>query len=402
MANINVSSLDRKQMLRQNQKKTLLYIINEPTYFVSHRLPIAIAAQKIGYEIHVATGVVGTLRPFIDAGFTYHYVPLSRSGRNVFKELKTIWALWRLMKKIQPDIIHLVTIKPVIYGSLAARLAKVPAVVAAVPGLGYAFIDRYIEAHILRKIISHLYHHAFKHPNIKIIFQNEDDLTMLFELGVLKKEQATIIRGSGVDLNHYSYVEEPTHSPCTVLMASRLLKDKGILEYVQAAQTLKKRNLDFRFLLAGQLDPENPSSIKQEQLTKWINEGAIEFLGYQQDMAGLIRQVNLVVLPSYREGLPRVLAEAAACGRAVVTTDVAGCRSAIVPDKTGLLSKPQDADSLANAIHRLILDNTLRKNMGLLARRHAEENFNIVDIVAAHLKIYHELSVVSNGGSVRL
>lgn len=373
-------------------KRTLLFILNEPTYFISHRLPIAIAARHEGYDIHVATGEPIAPQKIADEGFVYHPIPLSRSGRNVFSELKSLYAMYRLMKKLKPDIVHLVTIKPVIYGSLAARFAKVPAVVAAISGLGYAFIDQYLEAKILRRLISHLYRHAFRHENLKVIFQNKDDEDTLLKMGALKKEQSMLIHGSGVDLTRYAFTKEPNNTPLIVVMAARLLKDKGIREYVEAAALLRAQGINARFWLAGPLDPGNPSAIRETQLRQWIINQDIEYLGYCDNIPELFSQVNLVVLPSYREGLPRVLAEAAACGRAVVTTDVPGCRAAIIPGETGLLTNVRDAVSLSDAIHRLLCNESLRYQMGTNGRKLAEHLFNIDHIVAVHLQLYNTLT----------
>lgn len=373
-------------------KKKLLFIINEPTYFISHRLPIAIAARDAGYDIHVATGEPIVLQRIIDEGFSYHPLPLSRSGRQIFSELVSLFAMYRLMKHVKPDIVHLVTIKPVIYGSIAARFARVPAVVAAVSGLGYAFIDQYFEAKFLRTIISKLYQQAFRHKNLKVIFQNTDDQDTLLNLRALKKNQAILIQGSGVDLTHYQYHPEPDASPFIVVMAARLLQDKGVMEYVEAAKLLRLKGIHARFLLAGKVDPGNPSSIREKQLKSWIDAQDIEYLGYRQDTPHLFSQAHLVVLPSYREGLPRVLAEAAACGRAIVTTDVPGCRAAIIPGKTGLLAKARDVNSLADAIHTLLINSTLRNNMGAAGRKLAEREFDIINIVDEHMQVYQMVS----------
>ncbi len=296
------------------------------------------------------------------------------------------------MKRIQPDIVHLVTIKPVIYGSLAARAARIPAVVAAVSGLGYAFIDQHLEAKMLRKLIGTLYRQAFRHKNLRVIFQNDDDRTTLLDLNALKENQSILIHGSGVDLTHYPYHIEPNATPQVVVMASRLLRDKGVFEYVEAAKALRAQGVQARFLLAGQVDPGNPSSLDEKQLSTWIENQDIEYIGYCDDTSSLFAQVNLVVLPSYREGLPRVLAEAAACGRAVVTTNVPGCRAAIIPNKTGLLVNVRDALSLAEAIHQLLRDDTLRQTMGNEGRQLAENVFDIKKIVAEHMHVYQTLT----------
>lgn len=375
-------------------RKKLLYILNEPTYFVSHRLPIAIVARSAGYDIHVATSEPIAPARIIEEGFTYHHLPISRSGRNVFSELKTLFAMMRLMKKLKPSLVHLVTIKPVIYGSIAGHFSRVPAVVAAISGLGYAFIDQHTEARFLRRIISTLYRVAFRHPNLKVIFQNGDDKNTLLQLRAIKEEQSTIIHGSGVDLNQYIQYPEPSISeqnPPIIVMASRLLKDKGVMEYVEAAKLLHAQGIRARFLLAGSPDPGNPSSITEDEIHHWTKSGDIEYLGYCQNIAELFAQAHIVVLPSYREGLPRVLAEAAACGRAVITTDVPGCRAAIIAGKTGLLVKVRDHLSLAQAISRLVRDSELRKAMGKAGRQLAESTFNIERSVGDHMKIYAEI-----------
>jgi glycosyltransferase involved in cell wall biosynthesis len=378
--------------MQTNSKRKLLFILNEPTYFISHRLPIALAAKAAGYEIHIATGETIPPQRIKEENFSYHPIPLSRSGRNIYSELLSLFAIYRLMKKIRPDIVHLVTIKPVIYGAIAARFARVPAVVAAISGLGYAFIDQHLEARILRNIISRLYRVAFQHPNLKVIFQNTDDENTLLNMGALKKEQSILIRGSGVDLKHYHYTAEPPAPPLVVVMAARLLRDKGVMEFIEAATILRTQDINVRIWLAGRPDPGNPSSIDEEQLEFWTKNKTIEYLGYCDNIPSLFSQAHLVVLPSYREGLPRVLAEAAACGRAIVTTDVPGCREAIIPGKTGLLVKARDPASLANAIHSLLINHPLRQTMAANGRRFAENVYNIIDIVDEHLHIYSDLN----------
>lgn len=375
-------------------KKKLLYILNESTGFVSHRLQIALAARATGYDVHIATGDSIPHNTILKEGFTYHHLPISRSGRNIFSELKTLFAMAHLMKKLKPSLVHLVTIKPVIYGSIAANFSRVPAVVAAVSGLGYAFIEQNTEARFLRRIISTLYRIAFRHPNLKIIFQNIDDKNKLLQLRALKENQSIIIHGSGVDLNRYTPSAErciTEQNPTIIVMAARLLRDKGVIEYVNAAKLLRTQGIHARFLLAGNPDPGNPSSITEEQLHHWTKAGDIEYIGYCQNIPELFAQVHIVVLPSYREGLPRVLAEAASCGRAVITTDVPGCRAAIRSGKTGLLVKVCDHVSLAEAIRQLVINPELRQSMGKAGRQLAEETFDIEGNVVEHMKIYGEV-----------
>lgn len=375
-----------------NAMKKLLFIINEPTCFISHRLPIAIAAKEAGYEVHVATAAAKAPPVIHEQGFHYHPIPLSRSGKNSFVELGSLIAIYRLMKQLQPDLVHLVTIKPVLYGLLAARLARVPGAVAAVPGLGYVFTHHQkLSAKLLRRFIVGFYQQAFKHPNLKVIFQNETDQAILFNLGALKENQARLIHGSGVNLTQYTYYPEPTDAMLVVVMAARLLRDKGVIEYVQAAKQLRKQGYQARFCLAGEIDDGNPSAITKQQLRTWIDAKDIEYLGYCQDTALIFSKANVVVLPSYREGLPRVLAEAAACGRAIVTTDAPGCRDAIIPNQTGLLTEVKNVSSLVSAIACLLTNQPLREAMGKAGREFAERQFCITTIVKQHLAIYHEI-----------
>lgn len=369
-------------------KKKLLFILNESNFFISHRLPLAVTAHEMGYEIHVATPQATKETKEVSKHFIYHDIPLSRRGKNLFVELRSFSAIYQLLKRIKPDLVHLVTIKPVIYGTIAARLANLPTVVAAVPGLGYAFIHDHWQARVLRYLIGHLYRFAFRHKNLKIIFQNEDDRSILKKVGALKKNQSYLIQGSGVDLHQYAYHPEPKFSPPVVIMASRLLRQKGICEYIEAVKRLKARGVQARFLLAGRLDPGNPTAINESELQRWVKAGVIEYLGYRQDIPFLFSQVNLIVLPSYGEGLPRVLVEAAACGRATITTDAPGCRAAIIPGKTGLLIKPKDSLALAEAIHSLLENPLLRNAMGASGRQLAVKEFNIKKIIQEHLHVY--------------
>ncbi len=369
-------------------KGKLLFILNDPAYFLSHRLPIAIAARKAGYEIHIATHKTLAPPKIAEEGFSHHSIPLSRSGKNIFSELVSLIAIYRLLRRLKPNIVHLVTIKPVIYGAIAARFARIPTVVAAVPGLGYLFVDQHLEARILRRLICHLYRLAFRYKNLKVIFQNDDDRDTLLTMGALKENQSFLIRGSGVDLAHYHCQAEPDSKLPVVVMAARLLRDKGVVEYVEAARLLKAKGISACFWLAGEPDPGNPSSIAEKQLAAWTKAGDIEYLGFCHDIPRLFSYAHLVVLPSYREGLPRVLAEAAACGRAIVTTDVPGCRTAIIPNQTGVLVKVNDSASLAEAIHALLINKPLRNAMGAAGRKLAESEFDITKIVAEHLQIY--------------
>lgn len=374
--------------------RRLLFIINDAAFFISHRLPLAVAARENGFEVHVATPEATACVKIKNAGFVFHAIPLSRSGKNPFKELKSLAAIYALIRKVKPDLVHLVTIKPIIYGGLMARLLKIPAVVAAVSGLGYVFTSETPSAKFLRAGVSQLYRLALGHAHLKVIFQNPDDRHLFLQNNACLPIQTVLIRGSGVDLLAYNALPEPTNK-MVVVMISRLLKDKGVLEYVAAAKQLKVAGIQAQFLLVGDADEGNPACIDCSLLGQWQQEGDVTLLGFREDIAQLIEQANLVVLPSYREGLPKILVEAAACGRAVITTDVPGCRDAIEPNQTGLLVPVRDPNALAVAMKQLIEDADYRQQLGKAGRVLAEREFAIERIVAAHLNIYHELGALT-------
>lgn len=367
----------------------ILILINDLPFFLSHRLPIALEALAQGHEVHVASPPAGGIDLSVH-GFFFHELPLSRSGRSVFGEMLTFLTILQVFRRVKPDLVHLVTIKPVLYGGIAARLAGVPSILAAVSGLGAVFIARGLRAEIVRSLITLLYRIALGHRNLKVIFQNPDDADLFVRAGLVKSDKTCLIRGSGVDLRCFSYVPEPS-GECVVTMVSRLLVDKGVCEFVEAAKILRERDVKVTMRLIGDLDPGNPASISEAQLTKWKNEAVVEFLGYRGDIAHQYALSHIACLPSYREGLPKSLIEAAACGRAVVTTDVPGCRYVIDPEKTGVLVPSHDAYSLAGAIERLVKDSEERRRMGEAGRKFAEREFGIEGVVAAHMKIYQSL-----------
>lgn len=344
--------------------------------------------------MHIATGPGPGCKEIVDLGFEHHLLPISRSGRNPLVELRTLWRLYRVMRKIRPDLVHLVTIKPVLYGGLMARLTSVPAMVAAISGLGTVFIDHKKGRSWMRRGVEWLYRLALGHSNARVIFQNPDDCAALIAIGAVREEKVALIRGSGVSLADCQIRPEPDGMP-VVTLATRLLKDKGVMEFLEAARELKRRGVTARFWLAGSLDSSNLTSVSEDVLSQWSKEGVVEVLGYQDDIPKLFGNSNIVVLPSYREGLPKVLIEAAACGRAVVTTDVPGCRDAIEPETTGLLVPVRDASALADAIQSLIDNPQRRKRMGASGRALAEREFAIEKVVDAHLAIYREL--LTNG-----
>ena len=286
------------------------------------------------------------------------------------------------------------TIKPVLLGGLAARIARVPAVVSAVSGLGFVFVAEGIMAVIRRWLVKNLYRVAMGHSNLRVIFQNSDDLSYLGRLVELPDRKVSMIRGSGADLSLYKSTPLPTGTPI-VLLPARLLVDKGVREFVQSAKILRQRGLseqDVRFVIVGKTDPANPHSLHQDELALWAEEGIVELWGHRTDMPKVMAAAKIVVLPSYYgEGLPKVLIEAAACGRAVITTDHTGCRDAIKPGVTGILVPVRNEVALANAIQGLLADTVRCAIMGQAGRELAVSKFDERQVVSAHLKIYREL-----------
>ncbi|OGQ52420.1 MAG: glycosyl transferase family 1 [Deltaproteobacteria bacterium RIFCSPLOWO2_02_FULL_53_8] len=369
----------------------LLVIVNDPGFFCSHRLPIALGARAEGYEVHVATGSGPEKAIIAAAGFVHHTLPITRSGRNPFIELFGFLSILWLMIRIKPELVHLVTVKPVLYGGIAARLTRIPGVVAAVSGLGFVFVGGNARIKLLRWFVLRLYKLALGKPTLRVIFQNPSDRAALVDTGIVDNKKTLMIRGSGVNLNAYRPSAERTGSFLVVLVA-RLLWDKGVGEFVEAARLLQDRGIAAKFALVGIPDPGNPASVGEEQLTEWASQGIVELWGFRDDIENVFAAAHIVALPSYREGLPKVLIEAAACGRAVVTTDVPGCRDAIEPNVTGLLIPPHDPVALADAIQCLLEDTPMRQAMGRAGRDLAEREFSIDKVIDAHLAIYRSLS----------
>jgi glycosyltransferase involved in cell wall biosynthesis len=366
--------------------KKLLFIVNVDWFFISHRLPIALAALKQGFEVHIACCITNKREILEVHGLIVHPLGISRSGVGLINEFKTFQQLYRVIKSLKPDVMHSVTIKPVLYGNMIARSLKVPVRVASISGLGYVFIADGIKARLFRLFISSLYKIAL--AGVKtVIFQNTSDRDSLMQLGAIQSEQEVFIRGSGVALEHYPVVEEPNGNP-TVMLVARLLVDKGVEEFVAAAKMLKLIRPEVRMVLVGDIDNDNPKSITAVQLVEWIKENTIEHWGYSLNIAETMSKANIIVLPSYREGLPKSLIEAAACGRAVITTDVPGCRDAIDVNVSGLLVPVKTVTPLKDAILKLIDDVELRNSFALAGRKLAEEAFDIKDVVHKHMAIY--------------
>ena len=371
-------------------KRTLLFVVNVDWFFISHRLPIALAAVREGYDVHIATGVTDKRSEIEAHGLTVHTLPLLRGGMGVVNAIHTMRVLLRIVNAIRPDIMHLVTIKPVLLGGLIARFLEVPALVSAVSGLGYVFMADGWASKLRLQAVRWMYRWALGHHNQLIIFQNSDDKAVLQAAAGFCSRKAVLIRGSGVDLQKYTVQPVPSGKP-VVLFPARLLADKGAREFVAAAQQFRAEGLQCRCVMVGLMDSANPTSLTQAQIDAWVADGVVEYWGHRSDMPSVLASATVVVLPSYREGLPKVLLEAAACGRPVVTTDVPGCRDAIVPRVTGLLVPVGNSVKLAKAIAALLENPEQCDLMGKAGRALAEREFDVQAVVNKHLAIYEQL-----------
>lgn len=374
--------------------KRILFVVNCPAFFLSHRLHLALTAMENGFEVHVATMPGECIKKITAFGLTHHCLPLTRSGKNIFLEILIFVAIYRLFRRLHPDLVHLVTIKPVLYGGIAARIARVPSVVSAVSGLGFVFITQGLKASMIKFMVTNLYRLSFGKKNLTVIFQNEDDREYFVKSGVLKAEKTTLIAGSGVDVSNFRECDEPD-GKSVVIMASRLLRDKGVNEFVRACEILRSQDISAEFLLAGAIDPHNPASLSEAELEQIQEKNIVKILGNSSNIPELFAASNIVVLPSYREGLPKILLEAAAAGRAVITTNVPGCRDAIRENITGVLVPVRDSAALALAIKKLVQNDNLRKSMGENGRLLAEREFAIEKIIQLHMNVYEKLLICS-------
>ncbi len=365
--------------------RKLLFFVTEDWYFCSHRLPLAIAAREAGYEVALITRVDKHAGPIEQAGIRLIPIQLNRHGANPLRDLGLIWRLLRIYRREQPDVLHQVAMKPVLYGSLAARLAGLPKVVNALAGLGFLFSSSSPKARLLRPLARAALRLLLGGRGRHLIVQNPDDQALLSQVARLRPEQVHLVRGSGVDLEQFQPREAPS-GPVTVMLPSRLLWDKGVAEFVLAAKMLKHSGA--RFVLVGKPDSGNPEAVAESSIHNWVEQGLVEHWGHSSDMPATLAKAHIVCLPSYREGLPKVLIEAAACALPIVTTDVPGCREVVRDGDNGLLVAVKSGEALAEALEKLISDPHLRQSMGRAGRKRAETEFSIGKVVEETLAVY--------------
>lgn len=363
----------------------IILFANTDWYLYNYRLPLAHILCARGDEVVLLSPPGRYTERLQQEGFRWQSFPLERKGMNPFAELAAIFRLWQLLRREKPDLVHFFTIKPVLYGSIAARLAGIRRIVNAVPGLGIAFAEG---QGLLRLIVSTLYRVSL--GGTSVIFQNPDDRDVFLQNRLISASQAHLIPGSGVDVDVFRPSPEPG-GEAVVMLAGRLLRSKGIPEFVAAAKRIRGDGIAARFVIVGEPYPDNPDSIQPQELIAWQKEGAIETWGWHDNMAEVIAQTSIICLPTrYKEGLPRLLVEAGACGRPVVTTDIPGCRLIVRNGENGQMIPPGDVDALAEALKMLIQNPALRRKMGQRGREIVEQEFSVERVIARTLDVYNQ------------
>ncbi len=383
----------------------IAFLINHAAFFVSHRLPIAIAARDSGFDVKLFTGKAGSLimeqsavKRLSDERIEHSRSCFSSSGLSPLSEGVGFFYLAFSILRFRPEIIHCASPKAVIYGGIIARLCKINGLVIAISGKGYAFTTS-SEHDGSRKILKSLYQNFFswilRHPNAYVIVQNHDDLDDVVRLDVVNKQRVLCIPGSGVMLKKY-IKEKKLAKENIVLFPARMLRDKGVEDFVEAAKIVRKYVPGWRFVAAGAADYINPSAVSKEIIARWVDDGVIEWLDHVEDMVDLFQRSAIVCLPSYREGFPKSLIEAAASGCAVITTDAIGCREAIYPGVTGDLVPVRNPKILADTIYELIKDGARREAYSSAGIKMAIERFSLDDVVEKTLSIYKEIILNNN------
>jgi glycosyltransferase involved in cell wall biosynthesis len=383
-------------MNNQAPTRRVLYVVNVGWFFLSHRLSLAREAMARGYEVHLACGIEQSWeRKQIAAhGITLHELPLQRSSGSLINALQVMNQIATVVARLQPAVVHLVALKVVLLGGLVTGRVPNRRIVAAFSGLGHIFTDEGVRARVARAVIMPWFRLALRGESCVALFQNADDRAVFTSRGVVPERRTTLIRGVGVALDRFAPGEVPGVDAITdpvrplVVLPARLLREKGVQEFAEAARRLIAAGHAAEFAIAGSPDPENPSSFSAAEVSALEKDYGVHALGHVEDIAGLLSRASIVCLPSYREGMPKALAEAAASGKPIVTTDVPGCRETVVHGVNGFLVPAKDAHALADAIEALLRDPELRRAMGAASRALAEERFDERALIARTLELY--------------
>ncbi len=372
----------------RSARPRLLYLVSEDWYFLSHRLPMARAARDAGYDVHVATRVAGGGAAIAAEGFTIHPLTWRRGSTNPVDFTSAVAEVRKVYRALAPELVHQVAFWPSIVGSLAAAGLPVRRV-SALAGLGFAFTSNTFKARSVRGVLRPLLRPLLSGQHAAILVQNPDDLAAMTALGI-PRERIFLIPGSGIDTDRLQVQPEPT-GPITMAYVGRLLDDKGLRTLVAAHALLASRGETIRLLIAGETDPANPASIPPSEIDGWRQRPRLEVLGHVSDIAGLWARAHIAVLPSRREGLPKSLLEAAACGRPIVATDVPGCREIARPGVNGLLVPVDNAEALAGAVQQLAHNPALRAQYAAAGRALVEHEFSSAHIGGAIVQLYRSM-----------
>ncbi len=367
----------------------IILAANTDWYLFNFRLSLARWLRTAGAEVVLVSPNGKFVSDILADGFRWIEWNVGRKTTEPLHEFDAVRRLAAIYGREKPDLVHHFTIKPVLYGSLAARLANVPALVNSVTGLGFVFLNQSRKGAALRRVVLPLYRLAFSHRNLAVIFENPSDQQQFIDLKLISEEKTSVIQGVGVDVNRFLPLPEPSGMPI-VLFPARMLLDKGLGTLIDAARILKETH-PVRVVLVGEPDPGNPATVDVDTLRAWQEAGLAEWWGFQAEMETVYAQAAVVTLPSLGEGLPTVLIEAAACGRAIVATDVPGCREVVEDGVNGLLVPPNDPTALAQALARLLDDTELRKRMGAAGRRRVEAQFADRLIITQIAEVYLRL-----------
>lgn len=370
--------------------KKLFIVVNVDWFFLSHRLPVALAAQKAGWDVTIVTADTGKLKDIEAKGLKTINLQMSRSGKNLLEELGTLNFLRKLYKREKPDVVHHVGMKTILWGTLAAKFSKGIGVVNAISGLGGFFAED--NKGLMAKMMPKVLKFSHNRKNLLCIFQNNEDKVLYVKNGIIKEDQARYIKGSGVDLKEFCYTPEPTEGKIRVILTARMIVEKGVFILTEAAEKLRSKYADkVEFLLVGGID-DHPGAITKVQLDAACDGQYIKWLGYRTDVKELLQYSHIVAFPSYyMEGLPKSLIEADAIGRPVITCNSVGCKETVIDGYNGYLIPTKDVDALVEKLDILLSNTTLRQEMGRHSREYAEKNFSIDVVKERHLAIYDEL-----------
>lgn len=372
-----------------NKKLKLLFLVTEDYYFWSHRLPIAKAAQKEGFDVYVATHVNKHGKQIQQEGFVLLPTVFSRNNQNLFKQLKALLGLVAIFWRVRPDIVFNVPLKSAVFGTIAAWLTRMPVTINLLPGLGFLFFEHTKQYSLPNRIAKWMGWFLFQRSGVTVVVQNSDDLAEIKKMA--PRARVELIRGSGVDITRYFPRPEPS-GPIKVTLVARMSWHKGIAEFIEAARILKAQGESMILQIVGGLDFDNIAPISENQLLDWQSQGLISWLGHQDNIADIWANSHMAVLPTYREGLPKSLLEAAACGRAMIASDAPGCREIVLHGHNGLLVPVKDALSLAKAIQKLAHDPILRSQMGENGRKLVCREFSNGKVVEQTVALYEKVS----------